>query len=127
MSACPSVFALLLKLVDKFNRFQGWIRPIFLSRDSIIPTRTSAYGERFPRIWMKLGGNSSYKPPGAYHTAQGPQKQPEIIKNPLLIVYNNSRNVPYIPLYAQTLMVVDLIVVNLFSLLNFTRNGSLRV
>ena len=33
------------------------------------------------RIWTKLGGNSSYKHPGASHTAQGPRKQPEILKN----------------------------------------------
>ena len=31
------------------------------------------------------------------------------------------------PVYAQTLIVVDLIVVNLFIFLKFTRNGSLRV
>ena len=29
-------------------------------------------GERLPRIWTKLGGNSSYKPPGASYIAQGP-------------------------------------------------------
>ena len=33
--------------------------------------------------------------------------------------------VPY-TLYAQTLIVVDLMVVNLFSLVNFTRKGFLR-
>ena len=27
-----------------------------------------------PRIWTKLGGHSSYKPPGASYTAQGPLK-----------------------------------------------------
>ena len=32
------------------------------------------------RIWTKLWGNSFYKPPGAYYTAQGPQEQPEIVK-----------------------------------------------
>ena len=32
------------------------------------------------RIWMKLGGNSSCKPPGDSYTAQGPQKQLEIFK-----------------------------------------------
>ena len=37
-------------------------------------------------IWMKLGGHASYKPPGAYYTAQGPQKQPEILKNLLFVV-----------------------------------------
>ena len=31
-----------------------------------------AYGERLPRIWTKLGGNFSYKLPGASYTAQGP-------------------------------------------------------
>ena len=45
----------------------------------------SFYAERFPRIWTKLCGNSSYKPPGASYTAQGPQKQPEIIKRLLFI------------------------------------------
>ena len=30
---------------------------------------------------MKLGRNSSYKPPGASYTAHGPQKQPEIRKS----------------------------------------------
>ena len=38
------------------------------------------------RIWTKLWGNSSYKPPPeASYTAQGPQKQPEIIKSMLHI------------------------------------------
>ena len=27
--------------------------------------------QRFPLIWTQLGGNSSYKPPGASYTAQG--------------------------------------------------------
>ena len=33
------------------------------------------------RIWKKLKGNSSYKPPGASCTAQGPQKQPGFLKH----------------------------------------------
>ena len=37
------------------------------------------------RIWMKLGGNSSYRPPGASYTSQGPQKQAEVIKHLLFI------------------------------------------
>ena len=36
------------------------------------------------RIWTKLGENYSYKPPGACYTPQGPQKQPEFIKNQLV-------------------------------------------
>ena len=48
-----------------------------------------AYGERFPWIWMKLGEKISYKPPGASYTAQGPQKQSEIIKNQLFMFYQN--------------------------------------
>ena len=32
------------------------------------------------RIYMKLGGNSSYTPPAASYTPQAPQKQPEILK-----------------------------------------------
>ena len=36
-------------------------------------------------------------------------------------------NNPCKNLYAQTLIVVDLIVVNIFVCLNFTRNGVLRV
>ena len=33
--------------------------------------------------------NSSYKPPDASYTAQGPQKQPEILKHRLFIFYYN--------------------------------------
>ena len=36
------------------------------------------------RIWTKLGENSAYKPPGTSYTAQGPEKQQEIIKSVLL-------------------------------------------
>ena len=42
-------------------------------------------------IWTRLGGNSSYKPPGAYYIAQGPQKQPDILKSQLFIVYKQSK------------------------------------
>ena len=38
------------------------------------------------RSWTKLGGFFSYKHPGSSHTAQGPQKQPEILKD-LLAIY----------------------------------------
>ena len=41
------------------------------------------------RIWTKLGGKSSYNPPGASYTAQGPQTQPEIVKNLLFRNYKN--------------------------------------
>ena len=51
------------------------------------------------RIWTKLGGNSSYKPPRAYYTAQGTQKQPEILKIQLCIFYENSKNKYLIYLY----------------------------
>ena len=37
------------------------------------------------RISTKLLRYSSYKPPGASYTAQGPQKQPDIFKNQLFI------------------------------------------
>ena len=37
------------------------------------------------RIWTTLGGNSSYKLPGASYTAQGHQKQPEINKQLFLL------------------------------------------
>ena len=40
------------------------------------------------RIWTKLGGFFSYKPPGASYTPQGPQKQPEIVKNKLFMFYH---------------------------------------
>ena len=33
------------------------------------------------RSWTKLGGNSSYKPPGASYSAQAPQKQTEILEH----------------------------------------------
>ena len=39
------------------------------------------------RIWTKLEGNSSYKSPGASYTAQGAQKQPEILKHQLCSFY----------------------------------------
>ena len=41
------------------------------------------------RMWARLKGKSSYKPPGASYTAQGPQKQPEILKPTFLILVNN--------------------------------------
>ena len=37
------------------------------------------------RILMKLGGNSSYKPPKASYKAQGPQKPTEILEFVLYI------------------------------------------
>ena len=60
------------------------------------------------RSWTKLVINSSYKPPGDSCTAQGPQKQAGIIKIKLYIFYTISETI----LYAQTLIVVALIVVN---------------
>ena len=39
------------------------------------------------RIWMKLGGNSSYEPPGASCTAQAPQKRSEILNTILFIFF----------------------------------------
>ena len=42
------------------------------------------------RIWAKLTGNSSYKPPGASYTAQGPQKQPEIMQR-CVFVYSKTK------------------------------------
>ena len=43
------------------------------------------YGERFPRIWTELRGNSSYKPPGVSYAAQGPQKQPNSLEKGFLL------------------------------------------
>ena len=51
-------------------------------------TTNTAWGDNsvsLRRIWTKHRANSSYKPPGASYTAQGLQKQPEIIKTLLLI------------------------------------------
>ena len=48
-------------------------------------------GERLPRIWTKLRGNYSYKPPGVSYTAQGPHKQPEILKKQFFIFSSNTR------------------------------------
>ena len=44
------------------------------------------------RIWTKLGGNYSYKPPGVSHTAQRPQKQPEILKTNFLYSIKNGKS-----------------------------------
>ena len=52
-------------------------------------------GVIFPWIWTKLEGNSSYKPPGAYHIAQGPQKQSEILN----IIFFMSCKQSHIPLH----------------------------
>ena len=38
-------------------------------------------GRGFLGFGQDLGGNYSYKPPGASYTVQGPQKQPEIQRN----------------------------------------------
>ena len=46
--------------------------------------RSGGYSPPRARIWMKLGRNSFYKSPGASYTAQGPEKQPEILKNLVL-------------------------------------------
>ena len=46
---------------------------------------------RFPRIWTKLEGNSSYKLPGASYTAQGPQKQSETFKH-ILFMFRMKNN-----------------------------------
>ena len=45
---------------------------------SVKTFETPFEGKRFPTMWTKLGGNSSYKPLGASNIAQGPQKQPGI-------------------------------------------------
>ena len=45
------------------------------------------------RIWTKIGGNSSDKPPGASYTAQGPQTHPENIKNIFLCLNYNQAQV----------------------------------
>ena len=49
-------------------------KPIYIYniKQCTISTYKPSYRERFPRIWMKLRGNSSYKPPGASYTALGP-------------------------------------------------------
>ena len=44
------------------------------------------------RIWTKLEGNPSYKPPEASYTAQGSQKQPEILKTLLYMFYRKKEN-----------------------------------
>ena len=41
------------------------------------------------QIWTKLVRNSSYKPPGASKTAQGPHKQPGILKQQF--IWNNRK------------------------------------
>ena len=43
------------------------------------------------RIWTKLGANSSYKPPRASYTVQGPQKQPEILNNMCLFCQKQTK------------------------------------
>ena len=52
------------------------------------------------RIWTKLGDFFSYKPPGASFTAQGPQKQPEVIKNLFLYFKTKFQTIHDIPLYS---------------------------
>ena len=47
-------------------------------------------------LGRNLRGNSSYKPPGASYAAQGPQKQPEILKSQLFMFQKNKT----IPLYS---------------------------
>ena len=51
------------------------------------------------RIWTKHGGKSSYKPPGAFYIAQGPQKQPEIMNNYFSETMENQQSL-YIQLYS---------------------------
>ena len=52
------------------------------------------------RIWTKLGGKSSYTPPGASYVAQRPQKQAEILKTQLFMFYKKPKLFPYIPVYS---------------------------
>ena len=52
----------------------------------------SLHGERFPRIWTTLGGNYSYKSPGASYTAPGPQKQPQILKTQFIVARTKNEN-----------------------------------
>ena len=49
----------------------------------------------FPQIWTNLGGNSSYKPPGASYAAPGPQQQPEFFKQPPFKNYNKMKTAMY--------------------------------
>ena len=53
------------------------------------------------RIWTKLGERITYKPSGASYTAQGRQKQPEIVKNILLCIeqINKFNSSPLLSLY----------------------------
>ena len=90
------------------------------------------------RIWTKLEGDSSYKPPGASYTAQGRQKQPDIMKKRCFA--NKTYKSIFLDLdfgfqtfradsreeVAQALILVDLILVNCLSFFNFNRNGFLR-
>ena len=49
------------------------------------------------QIRTKLGGSSSYKPPGASYTTPGPPKQPELIENQLLFFENKSNHFKHSP------------------------------
>ena len=57
------------------------------------------YRERLPRIWTKLGGNSSYKPPGASYIAQGPYILQGNEKMRERNLYENHEDSFCIPLY----------------------------
>ena len=67
--------------------------PVFVHVNSLYFPCKRFFGDTsvsLRRIWMKLGENSSYKPPGASYTAQGPQKQPEIFKNTAIRIQLNT-------------------------------------
>ena len=59
----------------------------------------------FWRIWTKLGGKSSYKPPGASYTAQGPQKQPEILDTLLLFVEQINISNSFLTFHLTTVLI----------------------
>ena len=73
---------------------------LFLKGDNSVSLR---------RIWSKLAGYSSYKPPGASYTAQGPQKQPETLNTYFILFDKFQQQIklsfifPYIPFFKHVL------------------------
>ena len=65
-----------------------------VNHDASIATCSISNSMSLSRIWVKLGGNSSYKLPGASCAAQGHQ-EPEIITNLLFISSTKNTNLEF--------------------------------
>ena len=78
------------------------------------------------RIWTKLGGEFFLQASRSFQYSSETSETTRNHRTPTFRNYRNCKQIPDIPLhslYAQTLILVNLILVNCLGFFNFTRNG----